>query len=129
MASEKWPQALDIVALILKQLPNNNRNLYLLFIFDILGGEEQLLLNVEEDEEFDWQIEQEVPVDERLQVMIIISIMLCAFPVTSCNYQKLNLSEHSSSYGFAEQHSAVFIKLQVCIRLLFCISLSLCLTE
>ena len=82
-----------------------------------LGGKEQLL-NVEEDEEFDWQIEQEVPVDEMLQVMIIISIMLCAFPVTSCNYQKLNLSEHSSSYGFAEQHSAVFIKLQVCIQII-----------
>ena len=47
-------------------------------MLDILGDDEEEPVSVDEDEEFDWQIEQEVPVDEMLEVMND-SIMLCIY--------------------------------------------------
>jgi protein SHQ1 len=55
------------------------------------GGGEVAVSSEMEEEEFDWQVDQQVPLDEN---------------------EELHLDKYSSFYGFADQHKGVFSKLQ-----------------
>ena len=64
-----------------------------------------------EEEEFDWQIDQEMPVEDK---PVGFSCGASMNAVVQFFFAKeLLLGKRSSAYGFAEQHTAVFSKLQV----------------
>ena len=68
----------------------------------------------EEEEEFDWQVDQLVPDDEKVFLISCIVYNIC----TCIGQQELHLGTHSlSHYGFAGQQTGVFSKLQVYIHI------------